>query len=120
MVPQTSVLIFPDVGKRFISKYPTASEPTDNIATAASPFILAFSPTHSKSMAQAMVIGSVITTLSEILAMVAIIDAPNATCDSPSPINEKRLRTSVTPSRAEQSEISVAEIRAYCTKSIFR
>jgi hypothetical protein len=37
---------------------------------------------------------------------------PKATCESPSPIKEKRLRTSVTPSREEQREMSTPTIKA--------
>ena len=37
---------------------------------------------------------------------------PNATCESPSPINEKRFSTSVTPRREEQREIKTPTIKA--------
>ena len=42
--------------------------------------------------------------------------APNATWDRPSPMKEKRRRTRVTPSSAEQSATSTETIRAYRTK----
>ena len=41
---------------------------------------------------------------------------PKATCESPSPINEKRLSTRVTPSREEQRDIKTPTIKAYRTK----
>ncbi len=40
---------------------------------------------------------------------------PKATCERPSPINEKRLRTRVTPSREEQSEMRTPTMKAYRT-----
>ena len=43
---------------------------------------------------------------------VAIQIPPKATCESPSPINEKRLRTRVTASSEEQSEIYTPTIKA--------
>ena len=42
----------------------------------------------------------------------AIQMPPNATWLNPSPINEKRLRTSVTPRSDEHSEISTPTINA--------
>ena len=41
--------------------------------------------------------------------------APNATWESPSPINEKRLSTRVTPSSEEQTAIKTPTISAYRT-----
>ncbi len=45
----------------------------------------------------------------------AIAIPPNATWDKPSPINENRLSTSVTPRREEQSAIKTPTIIAYLT-----
>ena len=39
----------------------------------------------------------------------------NAMCDKPSPMKEKRLRTSVTPSKDEQRAIKMPTIKAYLT-----
>ena len=47
---------------------------------------------------------------------VATAIAPNATCERPSPINEKRFKTSVTPNNEEHKAIKTPTIKAYCTK----
>lgn len=41
--------------------------------------------------------------------------APNATCESPSPMNESRFNTSGTPRRAAESEISTPATSAFLT-----
>ena len=41
--------------------------------------------------------------------------APNATWLKPSPINEKRFKTKVTPSKEEHKAIKTPQIIAYCT-----
>ena len=51
--------------------------------------------------------------LLDIPSTVAMASAPNATCESPSPIKEYLLSTKVTPSNAEQSEISIPTTKAY-------
>ena len=46
----------------------------------------------------------------------AIEIAPNATWESPSPMNENLFKTNVTPNNDEQREIKVPTINAYLTK----
>ena len=41
--------------------------------------------------------------------------APNATCESPSPINENLLRTNVAPKSDEHKAIRIPTTRAYLT-----
>ena len=53
-----------------------------------------------------------ITVLLTKLKIVATAIAPKATCESPSPINEYRFKTSVTPKREEQSAIKTPTISA--------
>ena len=83
-----------------------ASEPTEIMAMAASPLIFVFCPVRSSRMALTMVMPRVsgISSVRPNTAATAI--APNATWESPSPMNENRFKTSVTPSREEQSAIS--------------
>jgi hypothetical protein len=115
-VEHTSPEILADVENKFITRYPTASEPTESIAIAASPFIFGFCPVLKISIAAIIVTG--ITTIDVLVRsnIVAIANAPNATWESPSPIYEKRLSTSVTPKSDEQSAIRVPTISAYLTK----
>ncbi len=63
-------------------------------------------------MALAIVIGMTISMSFETLSTVAMAIAPKATCDRPSPMNERRFKTSVTPSRDEHSAISTPAISA--------
>ena len=114
-VLQTSPETFGPVLNTFIKRYPIASELTEIIAMAASPLIFVFCPVRSNNTAQTMVTGKIksILLLNFITAATAI--APNATCDKPSPIYEKRFNTSVTPSNDEQSAISTPTISAYQT-----
>lgn len=58
-VVHTSPDKLPDTGKRFMSKYPTAREPTDIIAIAASPFTLAFCPRRNRRTAHNAVTGNI-------------------------------------------------------------
>ena len=115
-VVHTSPDTFEELGNRFIIIYPKASAPTDSIAIAASPFILVFCPFLRRSIANTIVIGSTIIILFVKLSIVAIANAPKATWDNPSPINEYLFKTSVTPSSDEQRAISTPTIRAYLTK----
>ena len=104
-----------DVEKRLISRYPNASAPTEIMATAASPLILVFCPVRSSRIAQTTVTGST-RSISLVRFRTAAMDmAPKATWDSPSPIKENRLRTSVTPSSEEQRAIRIPTISAYLT-----
>ena len=89
-----------------------ASAPTDIIAIAASPFIRVFCPVRKRSTAHTTVTGITISILFVRFSTDATAIAPNATCDKPSPIKEKRFRTSVTPRSDEQSAISTPTIRA--------
>ena len=53
-------------------------------------------------------------------ATAATAMAPNATCESPSPMKEKRFSTSVTPNSDEQSAIRTPTISAYLTNGYCR
>ena len=59
-----------------------------------------------------IVSGRTITLLFINLKTLAMAIAPNATCDSPSPINEYRLRTSVTPKSDADNDITTATTKA--------
>ena len=100
----------------FNTKYPIASEPTDNMAIAASPLILAFCPVLSKNIAARMVTGITRIILSAKSKIVATAIAPNATWDKPSPIKEYLFNTNVTPNKDEHSAIKTPTINAYRTK----
>ncbi len=77
-VVQTSPARFVDTGKIFNSKYPIASEPVDNIAIAASPFILAFWPMRKSKMAQIAVTGKTSKLWFKSFKIDAIAIAPKA------------------------------------------
>ena len=119
-VLHTSPEIFDDVENTFMIRYPNASIPTDIMAMAASPLILAFLPVRKSSMAHIIVTGITMYVLFDTPRTVATAMAPNATWERPSPINEKRLSTRVTPRRDEQSAISTPTITALCTKGWLR
>ena len=85
------------------------------MAIAASPMIFALRPVRSSSTAQSIVTGRMTSISFVSFSTDAIAIAPNATCDRPSPMNEKRFSTSVTPSRDEHSAMSTPTIRAYLT-----
>lgn len=85
-VLHTSPEIFADVENRFITRYPTASEPTESKAIAASPWILGFCPVLSISIAAMTVTGITTTDVLPRSKSVATASAPNATCESPSPM----------------------------------
>jgi len=101
-----------EVEKRFISRYPMASAPTEIMATAASPLIFVFCPVRSSRTAQTTVTPSVrgISSVSPSTAAIAI--APKATWESPSPMKENLFSTSVTPRSDEQSAISTPTMSA--------
>ena len=82
------------------------------MATAASPWIFVFLPVRSSNIALMIVTGRTMYILFVMLSTLAIQIAPNATWESPSPMNEKRLSTKVTPSREEQSEIKTPTMKA--------
>ena len=71
----------------------------------ASPRIREFWLAQSNATAHNMVAGRTKTIGAVNRKTDATANAPKATCDSPSPINEKRLSTSVTPRSDEQSAI---------------
>ena len=112
-VLHTSPDTLDDTEKRFITRYPIASAPTDIIATAASPLILMFCPVRSSRIAAATVTGSTKNRLFEIPTTDATAIAPNATCESPSPIKENLLSTNITPSKDAESAISTPTTRTY-------
>ena len=77
-VLQTSPERFADGEKMFIKKYPTASEPTEIIATLASPFILELSFAHKINIAQIMVMGRTNAVVFVIFKIEATAIAPKA------------------------------------------
>ena len=85
------------------------------MAIAASPLIFVFWPVLRRSIAQRTVTGRINSILLVRLSTEPTAIAPNATCESPSPIKEKRFNTSVTPSSEEHSAISTPTINAYLT-----
>ena len=101
-----------EVEKRFISRYPMASAPTEIMAMAASPLIFVFCPVRRSRTAQTTVTPSVrgISSVSPSTAAIAI--APKATWERPSPMKEKRFSTSVTPRSDEHSAISTPTMSA--------
>ena len=89
-----------------------ASVLTDTIATAASPLIFVFMPVRRRSIAAIAVTGITTAISATGVNTAAIAIAPKATWDNPSPMKEKRLRTSVTPSNAEHKDISIPAANA--------
>ena len=114
-VLHTSPDTFGPVENIFISMYPIASALTDIMATAASPLIFVFCPVLNNRIAHTIVTGRINNILFVKFNTAATAIAPNATWESPSPINEKRFRTSVTPSSEEHIAISTPTIIAYRT-----
>ena len=114
-VLQTSPDKFAAVEKRFIIKQPIASAPTEIIAIMASPLIFVFCPVRSSSTALTIVIPIIRGIFSVIFNTVAIVIAPNATWERPSPMNEKRLSTRVTPRSEEHRAISTPTTSAQRT-----
>ena len=92
-----------------------AIEPTEIMAIAASPWIFLLFPVLRISTALKIVIGRTRNISLVRLNTEAIQIAPNATWESPSPINENLFNTKVTPKREEQREIRTPTIKAYCT-----
>jgi hypothetical protein len=82
------------------------SAPTEIMATAASPLILAFFPVRSNKTELPIVTGRTSKKLSVKFNAVAIAIVPKATLDNPCPIKEKRFKTSVTPRSDEHRAIS--------------
>ncbi len=111
-VPQTSVVMFGEEGKMFSNKYPIANVPTESIARNESPLIFEYCDEHKSIIAQTIVTG--ITTIISLftLSTFAIANAPNATWESPSPINEYLLKTSVTPRIEADKAIRIPIISA--------
>ena len=97
-----------------------ASAPTEIMAMAASPLIFVLCPVRRRSTAQITVTGITNSILLLKFSTDAIAMAPNATWESPSPIKEKRLSTSVTPIREEQRAIRIPTIRAYHTNGYWK
>lgn len=85
-VLHTSPDILAEVENIFNKRYPMANAPTESIAMAASPFIFAFCPVFKSNTAVNMVTGIIKNVLLEICKIDATAIAPNATCESPSPI----------------------------------
>ena len=115
-VLHTSPERFADVENKFIIRYPIASEPTEIMAIAASPLILVLFPVLSSNTAQITVAGRTKSISLVKFSTAAIAIAPKAVWESPSPINEKRFKTSVTPRSEEHRAISTPTIKAYRTK----
>ena len=114
-VVHTSPAIFDELANMFVTRYPRARAPTESIAIAASPLIFESEPRLRSSTAQITVTGKTTIISPAISKTVAIDNAPNATCESPSPINEKRFNTNVTPKSDEHRAIRTPTIRAYIT-----
>ena len=114
-VLHTSPERFTEGEKIFKRKYPTARAPTEIIATLASPFILELSFAHKIKMAHTIVTGRTNTVLLEIFKIDATAIAPKAVCERPSPIYEKRFKTSVTPKSEDESAIIMPATKAYTT-----
>ena len=114
-VLHTSPDILEPVENTFIRRYPTASAPTEIMAIAASPLIFVLCPVRRSKTAQITVTGITKSILLLMFSTEAMAIAPNATWESPSPIKEKRFRTSVTPRREEHSAIKTPTINAYHT-----
>lgn len=112
-VEQTSPEILADVEKMFIIRYPRASELTEIIASAASPFI--FLLPIRIIIATKVVIGRTTRRLLFTFKIVPIAMAPNATCDRPSPMKLNLFNTRVTPSSEEHNAMSTPTIIAYLT-----
>ena len=79
---------------------------------AASPLICVRAPVRSRRMALRIVTGRTRSISFVRLRTLAIAMAPKATCERPSPIKEKRFRTSVTPSSEEQSAMRTPTMSA--------
>ena len=78
-VLHTSPEILADFEKTLMSKYPTASEPTESIANDVSPEIFAFWPAFNNKMAAKIVTGkTIIASLVSPITLATAI-APNAT-----------------------------------------
>ncbi|KAI4452954.1 s-adenosylmethionine synthetase [Holotrichia oblita] len=84
---------------------PTASEPVETKAIAASPFILLFSLIRNNKKAAKTTTGTA-TDSGAALNAAATANAPKPTWDNPSPIIEYRFNTKLTPSNAEQRDTS--------------
>ena len=111
-VVQTSAERLADFANRLIIRYPKASEPTEIMAIAASPLIFASCPGRRSKIANTMVRGRTRIILFVIFSTLAIAIAPNATCAKPSPMREKRRRTSGTPRSEEQSAMRTPTMSA--------
>ena len=77
--------------------------------------VFSFSIVHKIKIAKKTVTGRTKIMLWEVFKTDAIAMAPNAVCESPSPIYESLLRTKVTPSNEETMAIIMPAINAYCT-----
>ena len=84
---------------------PSARAPLEMRAMAASPLMRLLWEMRSSSTAASTTTGMVTASGAQLKA-VATASAPKPTCESPSPIMEKRLSTSEVPSSAAQSETS--------------
>lgn len=112
-VVQTSPAKFAPVANRFNNKYPNASEPTDNKATAESPET--FLPFRANNQIAKNTVINNITGNSATPNIPAIPIEQNATLDNPVPINEYCFNTNVTPISEEHNAINTPTTNAYCT-----
>ena len=111
-VLHTSPATFDAVEKTFKSRYPIDKAPTESIAIIESPLSLVLCPVRRSKIAQTAVTGKTMSILFVTLSIVAIATAPNATCDSPSPIKENRFSTKTVPKSDEHSEINTPVMSA--------
>lgn len=86
------------------------------MARAASARTAACVRARRSSTAHSAVAGKTTSISAATFKTVAAAIAPKATCESPSPIKDRRRSTSVTPSREEHSAISTPATSAYRTK----
>ena len=98
-----------------IINVPIASELDEISAIAESPCILLFSFSFNIRKDASMTIGSANSNGAK-CNTVAIANAPNPTCDSPSPIIEFLFKTIVIPIKDEQIDISIPTIKALTIK----
>ncbi len=90
---------------------PIPRAPVEIIAIAASPLIFPFDESRSSRNA-AIITTGIATAIGAKFITEAIAKAPNPTCESPSPIIEKRFSTRLTPKSAAQSETKTPTISA--------
>ena len=90
---------------------PIARDPVEISATAASPFILLSELIFNKKKALKTTTGMA-TASGAALNATAMDNAPNPTCERPSPTIENRFRTRLTPNKDAHRDIKIPTITA--------